>query len=120
MKTKPKKLKDADLDKLWVKQIHARGICEYCGSTGRLNAHHIHTRSNKSTRWDLENGILLCVHHHVWGKFSAHKTPLDFHKWLVEYMGIKKYKALQKRAKNTVVCDQIYRKKIKILLENHE
>lgn len=113
---KEKKITDKHLDKLWAEAIHRRGKCEYCGSVGRLNAHHIHTRSNKSTRWDIENGILLCVHHHVWGNFSAHKTPLDFHKWLQKYMGTK-YKALLKRTKQIVKCDQFYRKKWKIILE---
>ncbi len=53
-----------------------------------LNSHHIFTRSKKSTRWNVLNGICLCVGHHVFSsKFSAHKTGYEFSKWLDEYKG---------------------------------
>jgi hypothetical protein len=48
-----------------------------------LNAHHIFSRHNKSTRWDIDNGICLCAGCHVFSdQFSAHKTPSEFTYWL--------------------------------------
>jgi hypothetical protein len=53
-----------------------------------LNSHHIYSRSNRSTRWDLENGVCLCVGHHTFStKFSAHKTPTEFTEWLYGVKG---------------------------------
>jgi hypothetical protein len=77
------------LDKLWGQAIHARGNkCELCGREGRLEAHHIFTRSRLTTRWDLDNGILLCSYCHKFSPVcSAHKAPYEFIKWLGEHKG---------------------------------
>lgn len=78
------------LDIIWAKIIKSLGgnKCEYCGKETYLNSHHIYSRSKASTRWSLDNGICLCVGCHTFSsKFSAHKTPLDFHKWLISYRG---------------------------------
>ena len=85
------KLLDNKLDKLWSLLVkHKAGWrCEYCGSREKmLNSHHIYSRSNRSTRWDLENGVCLCVGHHTFStKFSAHKTPTEFTEWLYSVKG---------------------------------
>ena len=80
---------DKKLDDAWSELIKARAgyKCAYCGSEGRLNSHHIYSRSNRSVRWDVNNGICLCVTHHTFGNFSAHKSPLDFDDWLRDYKG---------------------------------
>lgn len=78
------------LDALWATKVKDRdgNVCVYCGKTTYLNAHHIFSRSNKSTRWYLPNGITLCSGHHVLSsKFSAHKTPLEFIDFLTETKG---------------------------------
>jgi len=86
-----KKLKgiDGKLDDAWALavKIKAGMKCEYCGNTNALNAHHVYSRSNRSTRWDLSNGYSLCVAHHVFGTFSAHKSPMDFGEWMVKDRG---------------------------------
>lgn len=70
-------------DDLWSLAVKKWGKCEVCWITTYLNAHHIFSRHNKSTRWDLDNGICLCSGCHVFSdKFSAHKTPTDFTYWL--------------------------------------
>ena len=71
---------DKKLDDAWAKlvKLKAGNKCEYCGKTDRLNSHHVYSRSNRSVRWDIDNGYSLCVGHHVFGNFSAHKSPLDF------------------------------------------
>lgn len=84
---------DKKLDDAWSKLVKLKAgmKCEYCGKTTTLNSHHIFSRSKKSTRWDVDNGISLCVAHHTFSsKFSAHKTPTEFTYWLEGYRG-KKY-----------------------------
>jgi hypothetical protein len=82
---------DAKLDKLWSLLVKHRAgwRCEYCGSREKmLNSHHIYSRSNRSTRWDLTNGVCLCVGHHTFStEFSAHKTPTEFTEWLYKEKG---------------------------------
>lgn len=87
-----KKLKgiDGKLDEAWSYLVKLRALnkCEYCGKQSNLNSHHIFSRSKKSTRWDVLNGICLCVAHHTFSSsFSAHKTPLEFIDWLTKYKG---------------------------------
>ncbi len=96
------KLSIANLDADWAKLIKLRsgGKCEYCGKDSGLNAHHIFSRSNYSTRWDVNNGISLCVSHHTFSSgFSAHKTPAEFVEWIKEYRGADWYDMLRKKAK---------------------
>lgn len=82
---------DKKLDVAWslLVKLRAGMKCEVprCGKTV-LNSHHIYSRSKKSTRWYVPNGICLCVGHHTFSStFSAHKTPIEFTEWLVEYKG---------------------------------
>lgn len=93
-----------NLDNLWSQIVKARagGKCEVCGVTKSLNSHHIFSRSNRSVRWDLNNGVCVCVSHHVFGLFSAHKSPIEFSEWLKEKRGIVWYEALREKAKKSV------------------
>lgn len=77
------------LDTAWsllVKQ-KAGFRCEYCGTTRALNSHHIYSRGNHSVRWSLENGICLCVTHHIGLEFSPHKTGMKFATWITRKRG---------------------------------
>ena len=75
--------------------------CEYCGKPTGLNSHHIFSRSNKSTRYDLDNGVCLCVGHHTFSSsFSAHKTPAEFIEWIKEKKGDGWYEKLRRKAKS--------------------
>jgi len=70
------------LDKLWSKEIHERDIyCQVCGDSKNLNAHHIVGRRNRTLRWDLDNGILLCAGCHTFRTKSAHQNPRWFQEW---------------------------------------
>jgi hypothetical protein len=69
-------------------------MCPMCGRTN-VQTCHIFSRSHKSTRWDLDNIIGLCYGHHI---YFAHKEPEKFREWLIKLMGLKKYKALYKKA----------------------
>ena len=111
-KTSRKSL-ERELDNLWRSVVYKNADyeCEYCGSTGRLNAHHIFSRSNKNVRHDPDNGVCLCVSHHVFGKLSFHKSPLEMLEWIREIRGEDWYNQLRSRA--------MERKKLSIVdLEN--
>lgn len=92
------------LDTAWSKAVKIRGgnKCAYCGAIQTLNSHHIYSRSNRATRWVLENGICLCVNHHIGFSWSAHKTPIDFIMWLIQEKGNQFINMLRARSKQTV------------------
>lgn len=73
----------------WVRIVHARGKCAVCTilgehhGSGRMEAHHLITRSAPSCRFDPKNGCLLCSWHHKFStELSAHKAPLAFYMFL--------------------------------------
>lgn len=88
------------LDKLWSTTIFIRddGICQYnklakgIRKEGR-EAHHLFSRKNVNTRWNLDNGILLAGAHHY---SKAHLSPEDFRQFLIEkwFKSEEKYKNL--------------------------
>ena len=59
-------------DGQWAKEAKAVGMCEICGGRGRLNAHHIISRTRLRFRHDKSNGVCLCVRCHV---FDANISP---------------------------------------------
>ena len=77
-------------DKLWGAIIRSGGRCEVCGRQETLNAHHFFFgRANKSTRWNLKNGICLCAGCH----FKAHNNAGAFMKKIKEV--IKDYEVVE-------------------------
>lgn len=108
-----KKIKNK-LDTLWSKivKLRAGNKCEYCSKKEGLNSHHIFSRSNMCVRWDLENGVCLCVSHHVFGNMSAHKAPLEFAEWLKTERGEKWYNDLRRRASKICKFTEIEQKKM--------
>ena len=106
---------DGKLDVAWSKLVKLKAgmKCEVprCGKTV-LNSHHIYSRSKKSTRWHVPNGICLCVGHHTFSsKFSAHKTPTEFTEWLIQYRGSDFMDRLRLRA-NTISKLHAFEKQI--------
>jgi hypothetical protein len=81
------------LNDTWSVKVKERADykCEYCGVSGDvkpLNSHHDFTRQRMITCWDVNNGTCLCVGCHTMSsKFSAHKTPRAYFKWLEGYKG---------------------------------
>lgn len=49
----------------------------------QLQCAHIYSRRYVNTRWDLENSLCLCARCHRWG----HDKPLDFARWVEDYIG---------------------------------
>jgi 5-methylcytosine-specific restriction endonuclease McrA len=84
-------------DKLWALAVKERDNyqCQRCLSMPDpkgLHAHHIFTRSRRSTRHLLRNGISLCFGCHRW----AHSNPLDFHELMRSvFLGETEYEELQ-------------------------
>jgi len=74
------------LDEAWSLAVKKRAgyKCEVCGigESGHLNSHHIVGRRNRRVRWDVRDGVCLCVKHHKLGIESAHEDPLWFREWL--------------------------------------
>ena len=75
------------LHKLWRAGVLLKdnGYCQICGPDKYnkvLNAHHLIPKEFKEYRWDVDNGMILCVNHHTLGRFSAHKNPFWFVHWL--------------------------------------
>lgn len=88
----------------WTKNVKERAgyRCEYCGSTERLNSHHVFSRSNRAVRWDIDNGCCLCCLHHTFStQFSAHKTPMVFAEWIKSKRGDSWYESLKNKAIKT-------------------
>ena len=118
-KYKKTKISRTYLDSLWARAVKklANNKCEYCGKEETLNSHHLFSRNNHSVRWDVENGICLCVSHHRFGKMSAHQAPLEFAEWVKERRGVLWFNALRKKAKTTYLkLNDEERDKIALLL----
>jgi hypothetical protein len=72
------------LDRLWSLAVRGRDghRCRmHCGRNG-TDAHHIHGRSHKGTRWVLDNGITLCRQDHQ----EAHRRPKHFKEFVQWYL----------------------------------
>ena len=70
-------------DKLWSEIVRSVGLCEKCGKRINLQAAHIFSRRYSHIRHDRSNGICLCAGCHFW----AHQNPIEFAKWVIEYLG---------------------------------
>jgi hypothetical protein len=87
----------AKADELFSKLVRARdGRCQWpgCQST-TIYTHHIFSRRYLQTRWDMENGISLCVYHHT---LKAHGDPEEFRDFILKRMGNQRFMALKARA----------------------
>ena len=106
--TKRKKLIKA-CDDLWseIVKLRASGRCEMCGKNSYLNSHHIFSRNNYSTRWDISNGVCLCAGCHTLTTNSAHKAPADFVEWIKAKRGLGWYDDLRVKAHDIVKFSDI-------------
>jgi len=71
---------------IWRKRVIDRdGGCVVCGKTGKyMNAHHLIPANFIKYQFELNNGLTLCAGCHTLAKFSAHKNPIWFCKWLAK------------------------------------
>jgi hypothetical protein len=96
----PKKKKlENECDKLWSQCIIARdGTCRGTNSIDRLSAHHIRSRTHRSTRWDLDNGLCLSWKVH----FLQKANPERFQDLIINIIGDEKYQALKRKSLQVV------------------
>ena len=102
---KYKKLK-ARCDKLWSELVFNRdkGVCQKCGEMG-LHPHHFILRANIGTRFELDNGVLLCAECHRW----AHDYPFLFDVWFYNYIGRHLYCQLKRFSRHLKIdIDDVY------------
>ena len=76
------------------------GRCQYCGQDGN-NVHHLIGRRNRSTRWFIDNLLLLCPGCHTFKTESFHQNPLTTMKWFEENYP-ERYQAINER-KNKIL-----------------
>lgn len=90
-----KKPTETHLDSLWRNRVYERcyGRCIMCGSTSSLECHHIIKRRFRNTRWDINNGALLCQTHHIF----AESHPREFAALLDKKYGEGFYDGLKKQ-----------------------
>jgi len=88
------------LDIQWSLAVRERdGKCMKCGRRDGLQGAHIFSRRSRSVRWDLDNGIALCMACHL---FWAHQEPVEFTRFLEGLLGRGFLKKLE-RKKNTII-----------------
>jgi hypothetical protein len=86
---------ELECDKLWSQCIIARDkTCRYYNNQERLSAHHIRSRTHKTTRWDLNNGICLSWRIH----FLQKANPERFQDVVIEIIGENKYQSLKRKS----------------------
>ena len=89
---------EKDCDEAWSRKV--KDIwdwkCAFCGATSHLNSHHIFSRKYKSTRWDIGNGICLCLPHH---RYWAHSKFEEFRDFVLSIIGEKYYRLKEKSQK---------------------
>lgn len=78
-------------DKVWKEAVKMRDecMCNICGATKYVQAHHIIPKEVKEFRWKLVNGISLCAKHHKYSfEISAHRNSFAFILWLMKNRSI--------------------------------
>lgn len=103
---KPLKTLKNKADKMWSLRIRERDKKSVLsGKEEGLQACHIFSRHNSSTRWHLDNGITLTKGEHY---FWAHKEIVEFVEFVKKHLGIERYEALRIRARQLVKVDRGY------------
>lgn len=98
-------------DILWSQIIHAKWneCCAVCGSTERPQAHHFRSRRFTNTRWNTDNGILLCSACHF-GR--AHKDYEWIRREFVAIHGAKMVDKLWKESQKLIKINKEYMDKV--------
>lgn len=63
-----------------VVMLRDNGTCKHCGARQNLQWAHVKSRRYLSTRWRLENSLILCAGDHLF----FHHNPLEFARWFNE------------------------------------
>lgn len=87
VKKKSQKTINREFDNMWIYKVKTRDkwTCQVCGKKvekHNCQAHHIIPKSIAKHRWDIHNGITLCLQHHKFGRYAAHSNAVWFTYWL--------------------------------------
>jgi hypothetical protein len=94
-----KQILEDQCDKIWSQCIITRDkTCRVTNSDERLSAHHIRSRTHRSTRWDLDNGLCLSWKVH----FLQKANPERFQDLIINIIGDEKYQALKRKSLQVV------------------
>ncbi len=94
------------LDKLWSAYIKQRdGFCQFCFRVeGMMNAHHLFSRRHTATRWEPNNGVLVC--------YTCHNTAHNDIEWghdrAVSYAGTIRMKEMEAASRQIKPFDRAY------------
>lgn len=90
------RLNKKEVDDLFREVIRGKykSICVNCQSPYKPQVAHIISRSYYTTRWDIENAVILCLKCHM--KFTSH--PLEWEQWIIKRIGQEEYEALKRKA----------------------
>ena len=75
------------LDYLLSQVVRRKGFCQKCGSNQFLQAAHVFSRKNRSTRWMKDNVFCLCAKCH----WYFHQNPVIFAEWVKGMLGNQRY-----------------------------
>ena len=93
-------------DEMWSVLVRNRFnyTCAMCDDGVRkpVSAHHIFGRSNKATRWEVDNGVALCYYHHRFCIHGGRCSPEEILVFYKRILGEKRYKELKEMAKKPV------------------
>ena len=89
----------AVIGKFWSEAVKKKAghKCECCGEKNNLASHHIYSIRNASTKWEIDNGICLCIGCHTGNTFSAHRSP-EFTLWIIKYIGEERFNRIRCKA----------------------
>lgn len=94
------------LDIMWSQAVKARDKkCLRCGKENNLHSHHVFSRTHKSTRFVLDNGVTLCGGCHL---FWAHRDTGGFVAWWVSKYGQPLFDRLDSMSRMTVKGSEFY------------
>ena len=85
--------------RIWRQSLLDRdGGCIVCGDLNRAAAHHLLPACKRYSEWeyDIDNGVMLCSNHHIWGIDSAHKNPIWFYRWMSVHRPVQLSSALSR------------------------
>lgn len=110
------KIKVDPADSLFSKLIRERDgwKCMFCGTqyeppTSGLQCSHFWGRGHKATRWDPENCDALCYGCHARNEGNKQGFYREFK---IKQLGMKAYRALEKRSKTLVKYGQYNKKQV--------
>lgn len=86
-----------ELDRLWQQAVMARdgSRCQLCGATGYAG-HHVFTKgSSLATRWDLDNGIAVCLGCHY--AIHSSKNCTEYLARIIDAIGVDRFTSIRQR-----------------------